>query len=56
MKKLKLLCVVLLALFIASCNSTTNRKATIETDENGVAILSDEQIEEIVKRSYPKKV
>ncbi|MGD9346773.1 MAG: DUF1254 domain-containing protein [Candidatus Aminicenantes bacterium] len=26
--------------------------ATIETDANGVAVLSDEQVEEIVKRSY----
>jgi len=52
MKKLNSLLVVLLALFIASCNQTTDKKVTIETDENGVAILSDEQIEEIVKRSY----
>ena len=44
--------IILLALLIASCNQTTNKKATVETDENGLAVLSDEQIEEIVKRSY----
>jgi hypothetical protein len=52
MKKLKTLCLGLLVLIVGSCNSTANKNATIETDENGVAILSDEQIEEIVKRSY----
>jgi len=49
---MKILSTFLLALFIASCNPSTSKKATIETDENGVAVLSDEQIEEIVKRSY----
>ena len=52
MKKLNSIWVILLALFMASCNQTTKNQATIETDENGVAILSDEQVEEIVKRSY----
>ncbi len=52
MKKRNAFWAVLLALFIASCNQTTDKKTTIETDENGVAVLSDEQIEEIVKRSY----
>ena len=52
MKKLNSLWVILLALFLANCNQTTNKQATIETDENGVAVLSDAQIEEIVKRSY----
>jgi len=52
MKKLNAIWVIVLALFIASCNQTTDKKTTIETDENGVAVLSDAQIEEIVKRSY----
>jgi hypothetical protein len=52
MKKLNSLWIILLALFIAGCNQTTNKEATIETDENGVAVLSDEQIEDIIKRSY----
>jgi len=49
---MKILSILLLALFIASCNQTTSKQASVETDENGVAVLSDEQIEEIVKRSY----
>jgi hypothetical protein len=52
MKKVNLIWIFLLTLFIVSCNQSSNEKATIETDENGVAILSDEQVEEIVKRSY----
>jgi len=43
---------ILLGLLFASCNPTTNKTTTIETDENGVAILMDQEIEEIVKRSY----
>lgn len=49
---MKILSTLLLVLFIVSCNQTTSKNATIETDENGVAVLSDEQVEEIVKRSY----
>jgi len=52
MIKLNSIWVILLALLIASCNQNNSKQATIETDENGVAILSDEQVEEIVKRSY----
>jgi hypothetical protein len=51
MKRKNTFGVVLLGLLIVSCNSQ-RKQATIETDENGVAVLSDEQIEEIVKRSY----
>jgi len=49
---MKILSTLLLALFMASCNQTTSKQASVETDENGVAALSDEQIEEIVRRSY----
>ena len=52
MKKVEAFWIVLLAILIAGCNQSTKKQATIETDENGVAILSDEQVEEIVKRSY----
>jgi hypothetical protein len=52
MKKLKSLWFILLALFISSCNQNNSKQANIKTDENGVAVLSDEQIEEIVRRSY----
>lgn len=49
---MKVSSLILLGLLIVSCNSTNNKSTKIETDENGVAILSDEQIENIVKRSY----
>lgn len=52
MKHMKALLTVLLGLLIVSCNSHQENTPTIEVDENGVAILSDEQIENIVRRSY----
>jgi len=52
MKKMKLLSLVLLGILIVSGNSINKNSTKIETDENGVAILTDEQIENIVKRSY----
>jgi len=52
MKKLKLLCIVFIGLLLANCNSTTNKKDLVKTDENGYAILTDAQVENIVKRSY----
>jgi hypothetical protein len=39
-------------LLSASCNSGAKKTALVETDENGYAVLTDEQIENIVKRSY----
>jgi len=41
---------LMLSLAVIGC--TTNEKPTVKTDENGIAILSDAQIENIVKRSY----
>jgi len=38
MKKINSFWVILLGVLITSCSQTTNKKATIETDENGVAI------------------
>ena len=52
MKKINALLIVLLGLLIASCNSNTGKKGTIKTDENGVVILSDAEVENIVRRSY----
>ena len=43
---------LLLAVLTTSCNSKSGKTASIETDQNGVAILTDDQIENIVKRSY----
>ena len=34
------------------CNRNSTKTKTLETDENGCAILTDEEIENIVKRSY----
>ena len=52
MKKIKIIGLILSGLLIVSCNSNTKNKATVETDKNGVAMLTDAQIENIVKRSY----
>ena len=52
MKKIKVLWIILIGLSIASCSSTINKEGTRATDENGNAVLSDEQVEDIVKRSY----
>ena len=51
-KKMNLLMVILFGLLLASCNSNTKKKAIVETDENGYALLTDEQVENIVRRSY----
>ncbi len=37
---------------IIGCNSTSKEKNILETDENGYAILTDEQVENLVNRSY----
>ncbi|WP_167617250.1 DUF1214 domain-containing protein [Maribellus sediminis] len=54
MKNYKFPISVLLTLFVffLSCNAGSKQKATVQTDENGYAVLTDEQIENIVKRSY----
>lgn len=41
-----------IASLIIGCNSNPREKNSIETDENGYAILTDEQVENLVKRSY----
>jgi hypothetical protein len=53
MKKLKGLIALMLAVFITSCSTQSQQnEVTVETDQNGVAILSNDQIENLVKRSY----
>jgi len=43
----------MLAIFITSCSTQSQQKeVTVETDDKGVAILTDDQIENLVKRSY----
>ncbi|WP_157473325.1 hypothetical protein [Eudoraea adriatica] len=51
MKHIKFWIAILIGFAITSCGQAEKQSA-LETDENGVAILSDEQVEEIVKRSY----
>ena len=53
MKKLNGSIALMLVVFIISCNTQSKQKEiTVETDQNGVAILTDDQIENLVKRSY----
>lgn len=42
----------LLAVLAMGCNSKSGETKGIETDTNGVAILSEEQTGNLVKRSY----
>lgn len=41
-----------IVVLLISCSSGADKEPTIETDENGYAVLTDEQVENIVKRSY----
>jgi len=41
-----------LILLIVSCNSGSEKSGLVKTDENGFAVLTDDQIENMVKRSY----
>ena len=41
-----------LILLIVSCNSGSEKSALLKTDEKGFAVLTDDQVENIVKRSY----
>lgn len=50
--KNQLILFLLLAILVIGCNSSSGEKNAIETDQNGVAILTDDQIENLVKRSY----
>ena len=42
----------LTGLILLFCNCSSQKRETLPTDENGYVILSDEQVENIVKRSY----
>jgi len=39
-------------LLIVSCNSGSEKSRLVKTDENGFAVLTDDQVENIVKRSF----
>ena len=40
------------SLFTVCCNSGSKNKASVKVDENGYAVLTDEQVKDIVIRSY----
>lgn len=52
MKKFITLCIVLSGLLMTSCDSSSNKKDTIKTNEKGYAVLTDDEVENIVLRSY----
>ena len=43
---------LIVILFSTGCKKDVNKATLVETDENGIAILTDDQVENIVKRSY----
>lgn len=43
---------ILFCLFIIGCNPGTKNGATVKVDNNGFAILTDDQVKDIVMRSY----
>lgn len=42
---------MIMILLISACNEN-QKKSTLETDENGFVVLTDDQVENMVKRSY----
>jgi hypothetical protein len=53
MKNFKYTIILMMAFpFLNGCIQPNEKKDTLKTDENGFVILSDAQIENIVKRSY----
>ena len=52
MKTLNLFTVILSLIILLGCTNKTGKSELFETDENGYAILTDQDIENIVKRSY----
>ena len=49
---LKMSFLVILILILTSCKTGSKQDNLVKTDENGYAVLTDDQIENIVKRSY----
>ena len=53
MKNLKIfICLAVLTTLMMSCNTNSKKSKDIDIDENGFAILSDQQVENIVMRAY----
>lgn len=51
-KKLLFAALLSAVLLLVSCNSKTEQKSTVEIDENGFAVLTDAEVENLVKRAY----
>ncbi len=43
---------LLMIVFLGGCNQLNKKKNNLETDKDGFVVLTDEQVENIVKRSY----
>ena len=43
---------LLMIVFLRGCNQLNKKKSALETDENGFVVLTDDQVENMVKRSY----
>ena len=52
MKRIKLLSTIVFVLLLAGCNTTSNKKNSVKTDKNGFVILTDDQVDNIIKRAY----
>ncbi len=48
----KISTVFLIVFFAVGCNNGTKKASLVETDENGYAVLTDDEVKNIVKRSY----
>lgn len=48
----KILLVALITVLLINCSSNSSKKTLVETNKDGYAILTDEQVENLVKRSY----
>nr|WP_321451247.1 DUF1214 domain-containing protein [uncultured Carboxylicivirga sp.] len=52
MKKITLLPLLLFVLLFTACNTSSSKKNTVETNEKGFVILTDDQIDNIIRRAY----
>ena len=48
----KFLGIAMIIMLVISCNSTSKKSESIKIDKDGIAELTDEQVENIVKRAY----
>ena len=52
MKKIITNIIIALVFLISACEKPSKKEKSVETDQNGYAILSDQEVENIVKRSF----